>query len=247
MPYLYKVCGAASNVSSASSSHPLSRLAGSAMLAVMGDPVVAHVAEDFLVVDKPAGMPTQALAGKDGRSLTEWVIERFPEVRALKGDGRHGGLLHRLDTETSGLVLFARTSAGYSEFRARMRAGEVRKTYLALVLGPLRGQGSVDLPIAHHAKSRRRMLAVRPGMRHFRGKPRPARTEYRVLATRGGHALVEAVITKGARHQIRVHLAALGHPIAGDALYDANAAARPAPRHFLHAARLDFMAPGGGA
>ncbi len=210
------------------------------MLRGMTEPAIRLVTPELLAVDKPAGMPTHALDAAERSTLVDWVGARFPDVPGVRGDGRHGGLLHRLDTETSGLLLFARNDAAYAGLWARMRAGEVLKTYLAFVRGPWQGQGVVELPVAHHQKSRRRMLAVAPGMRHFRGKPRPARTTYRVLEVRGDFALVEAVITKGARHQVRVHLAALGHPIVGDLLYDPRARTRPLPRHCLHATALAF-------
>ena len=205
---------------------------------------------DLVAVDKPSGLHTAPLRQGEGGTLLDLVIARFPEVARVPGvKPVEPGLLHRLDRETSGVVLVARTASAFRGLLALFRAGAVRKEYLALCV-----------PAAAVAPGERLRAASRfapsgPGRRRVRvvpvgGKARGATaaayaTEAEVLQVREGKALVRAVIVRGFRHQVRAHLAFLGLPIAGDPLYGAPASASPA-RLFLHASILSFRHPVSG-
>jgi 23S rRNA pseudouridine1911/1915/1917 synthase len=195
-----------------------------------------------VVIDKMAGMPTAALSPEDRQSLANALVARYPEVAFVGGQPLAAGLLQRLDNETSGLLLAARTESAFAAMKARLDAGEVEKVYLALVAGEPPASGAIDKPIAHHPQDERRMVVVQGKQTATRSRARAALTIFRVLARPAGHALLEVIITRGVRHQIRLHLADAGFPVAGDALYGAPAG-RPAPRHFLHASRLTFVEP----
>lgn len=188
------------------------------------------------VVNKPAGVAVLAQAGSALPSLAE----RFPDWRPV----------HRLDNDTSGCLLLAKTDAAYERLRARWQGTEVQKTYLAIVHG-LASAGVIDIPIAHHPRKNNRMIAVPNPQVPHRGQPRPATTTVRVLAHyHPTHhrpeplTLVEAGITSGARHQIRVHLAHHGWPIVGDRLYGKPTHTLTHERHLLHAHRLVLPSEG---
>jgi 23S rRNA pseudouridine1911/1915/1917 synthase len=203
--------------------------------------VVVLEREGVLALDKPAGLPTLPLAPDDVDNLASALVARYPRCRGVGPAPLEAGLLHRLDNETSGLVLAASSAEAYRMLSTELERGEVVKTYLALVEGTPPAEGTVAWPLTH-ATDRRRMRAVRPG--DPAGGGRPAETRYRVRERREGRALVEVVIRTGARHQIRAHLAELGHPLAGDVLYGATAG--PLPRHFLHATALELTLPESG-
>ncbi len=207
---------------------------------------LVYADDAVLVADKPAGMPTLPLAPHERHTLANALVARHPELRAVGGPPLEAGLLHRLDNETSGVLVAARTAAAYQILSRRFAAGEGSKTYLALVSGSPPEAGVIELELAHDPARPERMLAVTDPGQAAQREARPARTEYRVRERLPGAALLEVVIHRGARHQIRVHLAALGHPIAGDRLYGPAAAPRPAERHFLHAAAVCFEHPSGG-
>ncbi|MEW6272078.1 MAG: RluA family pseudouridine synthase [Thermodesulfobacteriota bacterium] len=216
-----------------------------------GDAVVVHAAPsltpeaelevvletaDLLAVAKPAGLPTVALRGAAGDSLAARIAARFPEC-ATVGQPGESGLVHRLDTGTSGLLLVARHAGAYAALRAQFRAHRVEKGYLALVAGRLARSVHVATPIGQHRSSRTRMRAVAAGMRSGRYAPRPAETD--VAPVRAFHhaTLVQATTRSGVRHQIRVHLASIGHPLVNDATY--GAVTMPGlPGFVLHAASL---------
>jgi 23S rRNA pseudouridine1911/1915/1917 synthase len=188
----------------------------------------------LLAVAKPRGLPTMPAGGFLTHTLLHLVQQRFPEATAL----------HRLGRGTSGLVLFARTDGARSAVAAAWRAGAVVKRYRALVTGvPARDVFSVETPIGlvAHPRLGRVFAAV------TRGKP--ALTHVRVLAARDGQALVEATIPTGRPHQIRIHLAAAGHPLVGDPLYVAGGVPGPRPAlpgesgYRLHAHRLELTHP----
>jgi len=222
--------------------------------------------EDVLVVNKPAGMTVHAGAGRASGTL----------VNALLGRGQHlssgsqalrPGIVHRLDRETSGAILVAKNDAAHAQLAEAFRTRAVKKVYVALVEGLVtRERGRIELVIARHPRRRTRMTAV--AARHFPAlaKAREARTDWRVLATlsasrpyRGrGFTLLEVQLHTGRTHQIRVHFAALGHPVVGDALYGPARGKRKSgltppgtpefalKRIFLHAARLSFQQPRSG-
>lgn len=194
----------------------------------------------IVAVDKPAGMPAVALRADDCDTVANFLLGRVPEVGASGGSVFEAGLAHRLDTATSGVLVAARNAAAWRRLRAQFRRQAVDKLYLAVVAGTVRRRGRVALPIAHRSDRRSEMeTCADPHQARLRGA-RPALTVYRPLRQLNGATLLAVRIPTGMRHQIRVHLAAIGHPVLGDPLYG-NAAS--APRLMLHAARIAFAHP----
>jgi 23S rRNA pseudouridine1911/1915/1917 synthase len=202
-------------------------------------------APEFVVLDKPAGVPSHPLREGERGTLANALVARFPECAEASPDPRECGLAHRLDVETSGAIVAARSREAYEALRAAFSERRVGKRYLALVGGAPGEGGEIELPIAHHPKNPRRMVACADEEEAARLKARDAVTRYRVLERLGDLALVEAEIPTGVMHQIRVHLAAVGAPVAGDALYG-GPEVPGLSRQFLHAARLEFPHPRSG-
>jgi len=210
-------------------------------------PEVVRMTSEVLVLAKPAGLPSVALRGAAGDSLAARIAAHFPECASVGGAGE-SGLVHRLDTGTSGLLLAARGDAAYASLRAQFRAHAVRKEYLALVAGELRAPLQLDTPIGQHHASKRRMRAVAHEDHDQRYASRPARTDVRPERLLTGATLVRATTSSGARHQIRVHLASAGHPLLGDPLYGDGALTRAGAvvgtgGFLLHACRIDWRDP----
>ena len=205
---------------------------------------VSIVYEDvqLVVLDKPGGMPSHALDPRQRGTAAAFVLARHPET-ARVGDPLAPGLVHRLDTGTSGLLVAARTAAAHARVRAALRAREVEKRYLAVVAGDAHALDGVHLrlPLAHDPRDRRRMIPAVPGLRAW-----PAETRFTVRTTRPGRSLVEATITTGVTHQVRVHLAHAGHPVLGDIIYGGAPAGLPTGRHALHASALTLPHPTDG-
>jgi 23S rRNA pseudouridine1911/1915/1917 synthase len=204
--------------------------------------------EALLIVDKPTGMPVHPLRPDEGGTLVNALVARYPE---LSGFGYHPlqpGLLHRLDNDTSGILVVARRADVFEALRQQFRGQSVLKCYLALVEGAVERDGAVEQPIGHDRCDRRKMLVIDPtdSPPELRRRARPARTLYRVAQRLPAHTLLAVSLRQGMRHQIRAHLAWLGHPIAGDALYGARTvqpvAGLPA-RYFLHACRIELAHP----
>ncbi len=201
--------------------------------------------EDVVVVDKPAGMVVHAGAGVARGTLVNALLHRLGALSAAGGTLRPG-IVHRLDRGTSGALIVARNDLAHQKLAEQFRARSIEKTYLALVHGRLHAEtGSISLPISRDPRRRTRMATRRQG--------REARTDWRVLARLEGFTLVEVNLHTGRTHQIRVHFAALRHPLVGDALYGAARCLRagreilpPLGRNFLHAARIGFVHPRSG-
>jgi len=191
-----------------------------------------------VAVNKPAGLVVHAGAGCSSGTLVNALLHHFKSLSSVGGDLRPG-IVHRLDKGTSGVLLVARTDAAHRSLAAQFSGRTVEKTYLALVQGrPDSDRGTIDLPISRDPERRTRMTARLSSGRH-------AHTEYRVLERYDRFTLLEVHIGTGRTHQIRVHLAALGHPVAGDTLY--GAAAQPElNRPWLHALRIRFDSPATG-
>jgi len=206
--------------------------------------------ERCVVVDKPAGVAVHALLPGEGGTLANAVAGRFPECAEAAPEPREGGAVHRLDTETSGCVLFARDAGAWDLLRAQFRDQTVEKIYLALVAGRVSAGGVTTVPLAQRGG---RVVAVPDAAeeRHRKkgtSRARPAETHWEVEKAFERHTLLRVRIVTGVMHQIRAHLAHLGHPVVGDLLYGGEAAlAAGLERHFLHAWRLSFDPPGGGA
>jgi 23S rRNA pseudouridine1911/1915/1917 synthase len=193
--------------------------------------------EDILVIDKPAGMIVHPGAGARKGTLVNALIYHFPDIRGL-GDIDRPGIVHRLDKETSGVMVVARSLKAYDELRRQFKAREIKKIYLALVWGRLpKAEGRFDWPIGRHIKHGQRMsIKTR--------KPRSAVTEYRVQKEYKVFSLLEIRPVTGRTHQIRVHLSAAGHPLAGDRRYGSIPKSKyKFSRLFLHAHVLSFCHP----
>ena len=204
---------------------------------------VVHADAQVVVIDKPAGMPSHPLKPGELGTAANALVARFPELAGI-GPAREGGLVHRLDTDTSGLLLAARTEAAHANLRAQFTARTIEKGYLALVAGELHAGGEIDLPLAHDPRDPRRVRAASDPEWAALHDARPALTRFSPLERRGGFTLLDIEIATGVLHQIRAHLAFIGHPLAGDSLYEGPPLAG-LQRHFLHASRLGFAHPEG--
>ena len=192
--------------------------------------------DGFVAVNKPAGIVMHPGAGAGSGTLAHRLLAHYPELVGV-GHPRRPGIVHRLDKDTSGVVVITRTQAMYAHLTQAFEHRKVRKQYLLIVRGtPDPPRGRIDAPIGRHPTHRTRMAVARRG--------RPAVTDYRVLYRSGGTTLVEANPTTGRTHQIRVHLAAIGHPIVGDATYGGPASSLE--RMMLHAWTLRFGDDAGG-
>ena len=189
---------------------------------------------DLVAIDKPAGMVVHAGAGVHSGTLVNALLHRFAELSGVGGAMRPG-IVHRLDRDTSGVLLVAKNDAAHQNLAAQFAGREVTKVYLALVQGAVKSEsGRIEKPIARDPHHRTRMTArLKEG--------RAAWSEYRVLRRLNGYTLLEVRIGTGRTHQIRVHLASIGHAVAGDTLYGAAGAGRG--RFFLHAHRIAFHQP----
>jgi 23S rRNA pseudouridine1911/1915/1917 synthase len=196
----------------------------------------------LLVVDKPAGMVVHPAPGHSGGTLVNALLARYPELAA--SDEERPGIVHRLDRDTSGLILVARSEKVRRALQQQFKDRRVHKAYLALLDGHLQpAWGRIEAPVGRDPHHRQRM-AVQTGGRE-------ALTEYHVLEqfshqvgpAAGDYTLVEAEPLTGRTHQIRVHFASIGHPVVGDAVYGRRKCPLPVPRQFLHARRLGFRHP----
>jgi len=203
---------------------------------------------DVIVINKVAGMTVHAGAGISTGTLVNALLGRGQSLSRAGGDELRPGIVHRLDRETSGTILVAKNDLAHAKLSEGFRQREIKKTYIALVQGELKGDhGSIDLPIGRDPLRRTRMT-TRPTV--AAGKSREALTDWRGLARIGPATLVEVTLHTGRTHQIRVHFSALKHSVVGDTLYGAAAqlivgklALPPLGRNFLHAARLGFAQP----
>ena len=198
----------------------------------------------ILALDKPAGVATHGFSARDNATLANFLLARWPELLNVGKSRWEPGLVHRLDVETSGLVLVAKTQAAFDRLRAQFRRREIRKIYWALVWGDADADGAIDFPLAHDAHDPRRMRAVKQSRGVGHRRTWAARTNFRKLGAARGLSLLEIDMVTGVTHQIRVHLAAIGHPILGDHLYAVKRKETfGLRRHFLHAKSLTFGHP----
>jgi 23S rRNA pseudouridine1911/1915/1917 synthase len=208
---------------------------------------VLHAGEKVLVVDKPAGQPTAPLRADETGTLANALVGHYPELAGIGYSPREPGIVHRLDTETSGLVVVARTAGAFEALREALQAEKMRKEYLLVCPEEnLPDEGTIEYPIANHPKDKRRVYPCIHPRDVMRYAPRPASTRYRVDKRVGPWALVRAEASRAIRHQLRAHFAAMGHPLAGDELYG-GAKVDGLERHALHAARVAYNGGGDSA
>ena len=194
---------------------------------------IVYQDSELVVLDKPAGLSVHPGPGHPDGTLVNALLALCPDIEGIGGE-RRPGIVHRLDKDTSGLMMVAKTEAAHRSLSEQIKQRHVRKGYTALTVGvPPREEGIIDAPIARDPRNRKRMAVVAGG--------RESVTRYRVAQTFAGHALLELLLETGRTHQIRVHLAYLGYPLFGDVVYGRR---RPElSRHFLHADRLAFSHP----
>jgi 23S rRNA pseudouridine1911/1915/1917 synthase len=199
---------------------------------------VVHEDHDLVVVDKPPGLVVHPAAGTPGGTLVNGLLARYPEIAEV-GEPDRPGIVHRLDKDTSGLLLVARSPAAYERLRGAIAAREVERVYRALVWErPPAPSGLIDAPIGRAARAPTRMAVSEGG--------RQARTRYTVERTFTEPvevALLECRLDTGRTHQIRVHLAAIDHPVVGDDRYGGARQTLVVPRPFLHATELGLTHP----
>lgn len=199
---------------------------------------VVHVDEDVIVVNKPAGLVVHPGAGNQSGTMVNFLLAAFPEIAAV-GDPMRPGIVHRLDAGTTGLVAVARTQRAYESLVGQLTMRSVTRVYSVVVWGiPASAHGVIDAPIGRDQRDPTRMAVVVDG--------RPSRTHYAV--ERSFHvpkdaSLVECRLETGRTHQIRVHLASIGHPVVGDATYGGVRPGLRASRPMLHARELAFDHP----
>lgn len=196
---------------------------------------VLFESEDFVIVDKPAGLPTAPLVRTETRSLAAALLARYPEMLGVGFREREPGLVHRLDNETSGVVLAARSPSAFEAARSLFESSLLEKRYLAVVAGDGPEAGELETWLGPDPIDPRR---VRVSTEPADGYAKLSQTRYRVLRRGSGFALVELSVERAFRHQIRAHLAHLGYPIAGDAVYGGAVVPELGQRHALHASYI---------
>lgn len=223
----------------------------------MPEPEIIFENEDFLVINKPAGLMVHAARVSEGRradparageaTLVDWLVPRRPQIKTVGDDPvLRPGIVHRLDKATSGVMIVAKTQASFERLKRLFQEHCMKKTYFALVYGvPKNKQGIIDTPIGIKNGSLKRSV-------HSSKMAKPAITEYSVVRESGGandggrRALLKVKPKTGRTHQIRVHLASIGHPIVGDMLYGKKIKTAAPARLMLHAAAIEFSDEKGG-
>jgi 23S rRNA pseudouridine1911/1915/1917 synthase len=246
-----RLIGASAVLLNGSSSKPSERVAtGDRVLisAVSRPPILppedevpfAVIYEDpsMIVVDKPAGVVVHPAPGNERGTLVNGLLARFPELRSTDSDLRPG-IVHRLDKDTSGLLVIGRTLAAVADLQRQMQDRSTEKRYLLLVRGGIdEDEGLIDRPIGRDPRNRQRMA--------IRAEGRSAQTHFWVRERFPGWTLVEARLMTGRTHQLRIHFASIGHPVAGDTTYGPGAAFAGLRRQFLHSQLLRLRSPHDG-
>lgn len=229
-------------------------------LAANPDLKVTILYEDaaVIVADKPPLLPCHPLRSVERMTVMNAIAAAYPETAEIFDKPLEGGLVHRLDNGTSGALMVARNRTALGVLREALRAGRVTRHYRALVTGRLASAIEIATPIAHHPKNPRKMVVAEtivepvhapmgPVSGRHRSALRPALTRVEPRSYENGFTLAQVTPRTGNRHQIRVHLASIGHPLAGDKLYGgAPFAGLDAGRFWLHLAELEFDSPAGG-
>lgn len=201
----------------------------------------------IIVIDKPAGLPSVSLKQGSEVSLASWILENYPNQSALPNGELEAGLIHRLDNDTSGIIIAAKDEDVYFKLKCQFEEFDVKKEYKALVIGATEHIREIATPIAHHPTKKKKMFVCSSQDEAQKFNARSACTRFCVGERYVGYSLLNVEIVTGVRHQIRVHLASIGHPIVGDRLYQ-GPKQRPLDnlkldRYFLHASRLILNHP----
>lgn len=195
---------------------------------------------DLLAINKPAGMVVHPAPGHSSGTLVNAVLGYCPDLEGVGGE-RRPGIVHRLDRDTSGVIVVAKNDRALRHLQKQFKRRTVQKVYLALVDGLIQPpQAVIDAPVGRDPRNRQKMAVIPPGSS---ARSRRAQTYYRLERSYQQHSLVRAEPRTGRTHQIRVHLAFAGCPIAGDTVYGRKKPTLPLERHFLHAAALTFRRP----
>jgi 23S rRNA pseudouridine1911/1915/1917 synthase len=204
---------------------------------------IVHEDRDIIVINKPAGIVVHPAAGNLSGTLVNALLHHCSDLAGIGGNIRPG-VVHRLDKDTSGLIVFAKNDASHQNLAKQFKNREVKKTYLALVHGDMKSDsGVIDAPMGRHPVHRKKMAVISSGS----ARKRDAVTCYRVVkrfyTKEGKYTLVELDLKTGRTHQIRVHLSYIRHPVVGDGTYSKIKDEFGAPRQLLHASRLSFNHP----
>ncbi len=206
--------------------------------------IILHKEKDFLIINKPAGLMVHPTERGEKGTLAELLVKKFPALKKVGDDPLRPGIVHRLDKDVSGLMVVARTPEMFELLKKQFKARKVKKEYIALVLGNVpKVEGVIDLPIARSASGEKMAARARGG--ELKEKERTAITEYVLVKDHKNYSLLKINIKTGRTHQIRVHMNAFGHPIAGETVYVPKKFRRPRKwegfdRIFLHSAFLGF-------
>lgn len=196
--------------------------------------------EDMLVINKPAGMVVHPAVGHESGTLVNAILYHCPDLEGIGGEKRPG-IVHRLDKETSGLIVVAKNERALRHLQAQFKERSVDKRYLALVEGQMNPpEALIDAPIGRDPRQRKKMAVI---PLHYSARSRPAQTAYRTVISYDDYTLLECHLHTGRTHQIRVHLAYAGFPIVGDTVYGRRKQTIRLKRQFLHAARLTLLRP----
>lgn len=197
--------------------------------------------DDLLLINKPAGMVVHPGAGHESGTLVNAVLAYCPDVLNVGGEKRPG-IVHRLDKDTSGLILVAKTDRALQYLQDQFKDRTIKKRYVALVEGQLQPPTAlIDAPIGRDTRQRKKMAVITS--RHGTAQARPAQTMFNTITAYDDYTLVECMPQTGRTHQIRVHMAYVGHPLVGDKVYGRRKQQIHIKRHFLHAAGLVFKRP----
>jgi len=207
---------------------------------------ILYTDDALVVANKPGLMPCHPLRAGERDTVMNAVVARFPETAEIGDRGSEGGLIHRLDNGTSGALLIARTQDSFDALRGALKAGKIARIYEALVDGEMKAPMELSSPIAHHPVNPQKMALGESRSRRPKRAGRPAVTKIEPVRRVGSSTLVRALPRTGSRHQIRVHLAAAGFPIVGDALYGGPVAQTlPEGRFWLHLREMELDSPAG--